>query len=247
MLRVRIQLPKGQPAQQYDHHDLIHDAIINALIIAGADSNDLIGHQAKPWTFAPLGWHKGHTGFAHSLVISTADIQLAQALSRIKPADLTKRRWESSFVNFSAAHIGIEPDPVFPGQNQLGCLFLSPLLLQDKSHTGKSKRWHQNLSNLTPEQLSATINRKLSFVADRVVNLRLYPDSLYLRANPKHSTLINLKVFKNGNKSFVIGMQAPLLLEGNEDDLRLAWYAGIGEKTRSGFGCLGLAEQGVGR
>ena len=42
-------------------------------------------------------------------------------------------------------------------------------------------------------------------------------------------------------------MQAPLLLEGSEEDLRFAWYAGLGEKTRNGFGCLGLIEQGVGR
>jgi CRISPR-associated endoribonuclease Cas6 len=34
-----------------------------------------------------------------------------------------------------------------------------------------------------------------------------------------------------------------MLLQGSEDDLRLAWYAGIGEKTRSGFGCLGLLEE----
>jgi CRISPR/Cas system endoribonuclease Cas6 (RAMP superfamily) len=40
-------------------------------------------------------------------------------------------------------------------------------------------------------------------------------------------------------------MQAPLILEGAEADLRFAWYAGMGEKTRNGFGCLGLAEQGV--
>jgi CRISPR/Cas system endoribonuclease Cas6 (RAMP superfamily) len=38
-----------------------------------------------------------------------------------------------------------------------------------------------------------------------------------------------------------------LVLTGSDDDLRFAWYAGIGEKTRNGFGCMGLAEQGLGR
>jgi CRISPR/Cas system endoribonuclease Cas6 (RAMP superfamily) len=39
----------------------------------------------------------------------------------------------------------------------------------------------------------------------------------------------------------------PLVIEGNEADLRFAWYAGIGEKTRAGFGCIGLAQQGIKR
>ena len=140
----------------------------------------------------------------------------------------------------------MEPDPILPKQGQLGCLMLSPLVLHDDNHTDKGKRWHSNLNDLS-SNLSQIINRKLSFIAQRDVQLSIYPDSLYLRANPQHSVLVNLKTFRDGRKSFVIGMQAPLLLEGSEDDLRLAWYAGIGEKTRSGFGCLGLIEQGVGR
>ena len=246
MLRIRLQIPKGEAAQQYDHLDLIHDALINALLAAGAETTDVVGHQAKRWTFAPLGWHRGHTGFAHSLVISTPDPTLARVFSRINPAHITKRRWDEAYVNFSAASLQIEPDPVFPKQTQLACLMLSPLVLRDHDHPGKGKRWHSDLKVVLPH-LSETINRKLSFVAGREVRLGLYPDSLYLRANPRHSVLVNLKTYKDARKSYVIGMQAPLLLEGSEDDLRLAWYAGIGEKTRSGFGCLGLLEQGVGR
>lgn len=246
MLRIRLQLLKEEPLQQYDHQDLLHDAIVNALIAAGADSADIIGHQAKPWTFAPLGWHRGHTGVTHGLVIATADHGLARVLSRLDPAQVSKRRWDAGSVNFSGATLHLEPDPVLPGQTRLGCLLLSPLVLKDHNHTGKGKRWHSDLNGLSAT-LSEVLNRKLSFIAGREVALQFYPDSLYLRANPKHSVLVNLKVFKDGRKSFVIGMQAPLLLEGSEADLRLAWYAGIGEKTRSGFGCLGLIEQGVGR
>jgi len=246
MLRIRLQLSKSEPLQQYDHYDLIHDALINAWIAAGADSSEVIGHQAKPWTFAPLGWHRGHTGVAHGLVVSTADAGLARILSRLDPAQVVKRRWDAAGINFAAARVRIEPDPILPQQTQLGCLMLSPLVLQDETHTGKGKRWHHNLSGLG-ENLSRIINRKLSFMAGRDVQLHLFPDSLYLRANPQHSVLVSLKTCKDGRKSFVIGMQAPLLLEGSEDDLRLAWYAGIGQKTRSGFGCLGILVQGVGR
>jgi CRISPR-associated endoribonuclease Cas6 len=246
MLRIRLQLPKSEPLQQYDHYDLIHDALINAWIAAGADSSEVIGHHAKPWTFASLGWHHGHIGVAHGLVISTVDAGLARTLSRLDPAQVTKRRWDAASINFAAASVRIEPDPILPQQTQLGCLMLSPLVLHDENHTGKGKRWYQNLSALGAN-LSSIINRKLSFMAGRDVQLRISPDFLYLRANPQHSVLVSLKSFKDGRKNFVIGMQAPLLLEGSEDDLRMAWYAGIGQKTRSGFGCLGLLEQGVGR
>lgn len=246
MLRIRLQLSKAKPLQQYDHHDLIHDALINALIAAGAEKSEVIGHQARPWTFAPLGWHHGHAGVAHSLIVSTVDARLAQALSRLDPAQVVKRRWDAASINFAPANVRIEPDPILPRQSQLACLMLSPLLIHDDSHTGKGKRWHKNL-NAIGDDLSRIINRKLSFIAERDVRLNISPDSLYLRANPQHSVLVNLKTFKDGRKSFVIGMQSPLLLEGSEDDLRLAWYSGIGEKTRSGFGCLGLLEQGVGR
>lgn len=246
MLRIRIQLPKNMPAQHYTHLDLIHDALIHAWIAAGAENHDVIGESAKPWTFAPLGWHRGHQGIAHSLVVSTASPELARVLSRLDPAKVVKRRLDEHSVNFANATMRLEPDPLMPGQRQLGCLLLSPLVLQDKCRGDNKKRWHTNLAELQAT-LSERLNRRLSCIAGRTVSLRVIPDGLYLRANPKHSVLVNLKAYNDGRKSFVLGMQAPLLLEGAEDDLRLAWYAGIGEKTRSGFGCLGLAEQGVGR
>jgi len=246
MLRVRLQLPKQAPLQVYDHQDLLHDAIINAWTAAGANSEDLIGSQAKAWTFAPLGWHRGKQGLAHGLVIATADRGLASSLSRLDPAEVTKRRWDAQSVNFSQARLQLEPDPILPQQQQLACLLLSPLLLQDHTSAPKQKHWHSDLRVLG-DNLSERINRKLSFMAGRDVNLSIQADDLYLRANPEHSVLVNLKVFQNGQKSFVVGMKAPLVLQGSDEDLRLAWYAGIGEKTRSGFGCLGLVAEGVGR
>lgn len=246
MLRIRLQLSKEEVLQSYDHYDLLHDALVNALIFAGADSSELIGHQAKPWTFAPLGWHRGHQGLAHGLVVSTSDAGLARILSRLEPSQVVKRRGATASINFTKAKVLLDPDPLLPNQTQLACLMLSPLVLHDENYTGKHKRWHSNLTYLS-ENLGQIINRKLSFIAKRAVQLSVNPDTLYLRANPQHSVLVNLKTFADKRKSFVIGMQAPLLLEGSEDDLMLAWYAGIGEKTRSGFGCLGLVEQGVGR
>lgn len=244
MLRLRIQLLKPEKAQTYSHQDIIHDALVNAWAAAGATTEDVIGGDSKPWTFAALGWHRGHTGFAHTLIVSTPDVDLARFLTRFKAETITKRRFDDEYFDFSKASISIEPDPIFPQQTQLACLFCSPVVIQDHARSGKKKVWHSNLAEC---DLASRVNARLSKLTGREVNLSIVPDSLYLRANPKHSVLVNLKRFKNGNKSFVVGMQAPVILSGSEEDLRLAWYTGLGEKTRNGFGCLGLLEEGLGR
>ena len=124
----------------------------------------------------------------------------------------------------------------------MGFLMLSPLAISKKGV--KPKRWIKNLKDV---DLSGAINYRLGKQADREVKLNCQPDSLYVRANPEHSVLVKLKSGDGPNGKFVIGMQAPIVMSGSEDDLRLAWYSGVGQSTRNGFGCLGLAERGVGR
>ncbi|CAA6814072.1 MAG: Unknown protein [uncultured Thiotrichaceae bacterium] len=242
MHRVRIQLPVRQ-SQQYSHYDLLHDALIHAWVDAGASPDMVIGFEAHHWNFAALGYHRNKEGFAHTLVVSTPSKVLAEVLEEFDPSAIRKMRGHSGeTVNFAAASISREEDMIPPQQGIMNMLLLSPVLIQDRSQP--KKRWYKNLHDV---DLAGAVNHRLSRLANRPVNLMVQPDSLYLRANPKHSVCVNLKHFSNGRQNFVIGMQAPLVMAGSEEDLRFAWYAGIGEKTRSGFGCLGTMEQGVGR
>lgn len=242
MFRIRISLPKTQRPQAYNHQDIIHDALVNAWDKAGLESQFITGEFAKNWNFAPLGYHRKHNGYVHSLIVSTPDPELGLILQHFKAEHITKRRWDEHFINFSEASIEIEPAPIFPKQQELSCLLLSPLVLKDKEKSLLGKKiWHKNIQHCP--DLNKRINQRLSKIANREVHLNIIPDPLYLRANPEHSVLVQLK--QKQYKSFVIGMQFPLVLQGSEDDLRLAWYAGLGEKARNGFGCLGLAEQGV--
>lgn len=235
----------------YVNQDILHDALVNAWTAAGAESEQVIGASALPWNFAVLGWHRQGGNQAHSLVVSTPDPNLARILARLDPAHIRyARALTAESVDFSAADIRIEPDPIAPGQTLLGVVMLSPLAIRDyvpstpSTSSGTGKRWHTDLSQV---DISAAVNARLSKISRREVKLNIQPDSLYLRCNPKHSTLVPLKRLANGKTAFVIGMNAPLVLQGPEEDLRLAWYAGIGEKTRNGFGCIGLAERGIGR
>ncbi len=242
MLRIRIQLPKGQLAV-YRHLDLLHDALVNAWTAAGAPPDLVLGAQAGPWNFAALGWHQAREGRTHTLVVSTPNRELTNYLYQLDPAEVRQARASTAeVVDFSRASVSIEPDPIPPGQGVLGCIMLSPLAISERS--GQGRRWHKDLKTL---DISTAVNHRLSRLTDRSVRLQIQADTLYLRANPDHSVLVSLKGNGAGQNAFVIGMQAPLVLAGPEEDLRLAWYAGIGEKTRSGFGCLGLLQQGVGR
>ena len=198
--------------------------------------------SARPWNFAALGRQTHKETVAHSLVVSTTDTALAQWLYQLKPKDIEYARLKTlERVSFAEAEITYEPDPILPQQNALGALLLSPLAIKEKNN---AKRWHKNLTEV---ELSQAISQRLSRIAGREVRLQVQADSLYVRCNPKHSVLVPIKKMPNGKLAYIIGMSAPLVLMGSEADLRFAWYAGLGEKTRSGFGCIGLAERGVGR
>jgi CRISPR-associated endoribonuclease Cas6 len=241
MLRMRFRLPRGVTAS-YRYLDLIHDALVNSWTAAGVSVDQVLGAQARPWNFATLGFRRAGRNHVHTLVVSTPDPDLARGLARIGPRDIQHARAATAEVlDFSSAVATVEPDPVPLGEGALGLLMLSPLAIRKQD---SSRHWHNNLNDLN---LASAINQTLARLSGRPVALQAQPDRLYLRANPDHSVLVPLKELTGGRRVYVIGISAPLVLAGSEDDLRLAWYAGIGEKTRLGFGCLGLAERGIGR
>lgn len=240
MYRIRLELPKRH-GLRYRFRDLLHDALINAWTAAGAKAEEVIGADARPWTFASLGHHRKQDNIVHSLVVATPCERLAESLGRLRPDKVLKVRPSTGEeIDFAEAAVRPEPDPIAPGQQRLPALMLSPLTVRDP----RTRRWHKDFAQ---GDIPAAINHRLSRLAGRKIDLRVTPDRLYLRANPRHSVLVPQKGFGKGKISFVIGLSAPLLLEGTEEDLRFAWYAGIGEKNRNGFGCLGLLEEGVGR
>lgn len=242
MYRIRLRLPKGRMAQ-YRHLDLIHDALVNALLAAGANVEELLGMAAQPWNFAALGFYRGHLGQAHSLILSTPSARLAPALRALNPGHCRYARAATDeWFDFTDADRIHEPPPLTSPDCGVGMLLLSPLAIRDQSRDGHA--WHTHLARV---DLGAVVNQRLSRIAGRPVALSVQPDSLYLRAHPRHSVVVSTKGLPGGRHAYVIGMQAPLVLSGSQEDIQLAWYAGLGEKTRNGFGCIGLAEEGVGR
>ncbi len=90
------------------------------------------------------------------------------------------------------------------------------------------------------------IGQRLARAVGRDVALRWRADSLAVRSLP-HRFNTDIKVHpKTGRAVSVAGTVLPFVMEGTEDALRLAWYAGLGSKTRMGFGCWDVQPQGMG-
>lgn len=244
MYRIRIVLPKRKVVA-YRNLDIFHDALIHAWIEAGTSSDAVLGPGAGIWHFGTLGWRHHQESRVHTLVVGTPDGSLAACLKKMDPAAIQySRALTGEHVDFSEADIIEDLDPVGPGQATLGLVMLSPVAISRPNRKPGDPRWHTSMKEV---DLSRAVNHRLSRLTGRSVNLTLSPDHLYLRAHGSHDTLVQTKEMKNGHRAFVIGMRAPLVMGGSESDLRLAWYAGIGEKNRMGFGCIGLAERGIGR
>lgn len=135
MHRLRLHLPSGRWAT-YRHLDLVHDALVNALIAAGAQPEQVIGAQALPWTFAPLGFHHHHEGKVHTLVVSTPSSALAPILAALDPGTLRyARTMTGELFDFTAATVDIAAPPMLTAQAVLGVLTLSPIAITNRSVT----------------------------------------------------------------------------------------------------------------
>lgn len=244
MHRVRITLPKNHAAS-YEFLDILHDALVNAWVSAGAAPEKIVGPAAHLWHFGALGWRSRQCNFVHTLVVGTPDEELARFLGRIRQEEIRQARAVTGeAVDFSAADIHVDPSPVVPGQTHLGVLMLSPLAVSIPIASRNGRKWQKCLTDFDVGQ---AVSMRLSRLAQRKVQIRIWPDTLYLRSHPQHDVLVRIKKKTNGKEAFLIGMKCPLVMEASEQDLELAWYAGIGEKNRSGFGCIGAVEKGVGR
>ncbi len=241
MYRLRIQLPKPHRVR-YRYWDILHDALVQGWLATGLPAAAITGPEARPWHFAPLGYHQdSQENHCHTLVVGTPDPHLGQHLARFSPdAVRYARAITREQVDFAGAQLIPDLDPLNPAQSTLGVLLLSPLAIRDPA----TRQWWTHLET---GDLSAAVNARLSRISGRPVKLHIVPDSLYLRANPKHSVLVPLKGSAQGRTHFAIGLSAPLVLSGSTADLQLAWYAGIGQKNRNGLGCIGLISEGVGR
>ena len=238
-MRVRLAAPRGERVR-LRFLDSLHGALVNAWTTCGACGEDVVGRAAGNWSFGAVGAATSKGFVLKAVVIGAEGGPLEPVLLRLVPETVRKTSVNGDVVDLAAWDIAVEELPVICGPGATGTLpaiMLSPLAL---SVRGQKGRWHNDLTKVG-SGLGEAVNFRLSRLTGRDVRLKAEPDRLYLRANPKHSTLVHTRAVPGGKPAFVIGMVCPLSISGQLEDLRSAWTLGIGEKNRYGFGCIGYA------
>ena len=238
-MRIRLSAPRGEYAR-FHFLDSLHASLVNAWTSCGARTVDVIGREAGNWSFGAVGKATAKGFLLKSVVVGAEGDPLESILPEMVPDMVRKSSTNGDVVDLSAWDRVVDELPVVcrPGENTvLPAIMLSPLAV---SVSGRKGRWHDDLSKAGPD-LEEAVNFRLSRLTSRHVRLTIEPDRLYLRANPKHSTLVRTRAVRGAKPAFVIGMLCPLLISGRLEDVRSAWALGIGEKNRYGFGCIGHA------
>ncbi len=237
-MRIKLLAPRGDRAR-FRFLDSLHGALVNAWTTCGALGEAIVGREAGNWSFGGVGTATSR-GFILKSVVVGAEGELEPILQNLIPEAIRKRSTNGDVVDLAAWDATREELPVVcePGNDAaLPAIMLSPLAL---SVYGQKGRWHDDLTKAGPA-LEEAVNSRLSRLTGRNVRLKVEPDRLYLRANPRHSMMVRTRAVNGDKPAFVIGTMCPLTLSGRVEDLNSAWSLGIGEKNRYGFGCIGHA------
>lgn len=236
-MRIKIDL-SGAP-QTLRYNDSMNAAIVAGLTAAGLASEEVTGAKALPWTFALHRAASRHRrqdrddaprGITVSgLTISSPSDRIAEALSRIEPADITVASSNGDQICCAGGLI-LRDEPDFQ-DGVMEVTFASPVLLMRKKEGSQKTVWANDQDEI---DLGPALHRGLSNRAGRDLDLRVSP----LGGTPQDKVVIPLRRDARIGKDMMMpAFRIPLHLDGAAEDLRFAYLAGFGAKTRAGFGC----------
>lgn len=244
MFRIRVRCGRGRRIT-YTNADVIKDAAFNMLLATGCPAERLAGDAARHWGAGAICPRKIAPNMpvrqTSEILVSTIDPEITAYLRKADPGAMRKHQSATGeTIDMSGATIVSDLDPVVPGTTFIDAIALTPLVVsrQDRKEGALKGKFHDDASAC---DLTAAVNHRLSRIAGRAVSLNLVPDDLYLSTRRgAHAVRADIKMM-NGRAGVVVGLVFPFVLCGTPEDLRLAWYAGLGEKNRLGFGFFGLA------
>ena len=226
----RILLTLSRPAR-FRYLDTVHAALVTALRRSGAEEHQVLGLGAAPWTFAAGG--RGFPGGMirmDSITLSTPDPALGLAMLRLNGNDAQIRSSNGDELDLSGAACQPVPIPLHPDQDRLAVSFASPFLVSER---GGKKAYARTLAGL---DLSSAFSAGLTRRLGREVRLRVEQDRLSAATDGAEPRLVRVR--RSGARDLILpALSAVLTLVGRPADLRDAYLAGLGEKTRYGFGC----------
>ncbi len=229
----RIRLVFDPPSPRFLYLDSVNAAIVAGLVDAGAASASVVGSKAVPWTFAVKGFSQlGGLTFVSGLTVSTPDVQLADALRRLNPAAMCAHSSNGDILDFKGAKIEDEARLPHGAVSELAVAFGSPFAII-KPKAGRTKtEFHDDLDGV---DLAAALRAGLQRRASRDLDIDFQVDPL-TRAVDGRRRLVPTR--QAGSRRILIpAFSMPLTVRGRPDDVRFAYFAGLGAKTRGGFGC----------
>lgn len=242
MKRYRFELPSPRP---YITQDLIHDALVAALLDVGASSEQVVGPKALNWNFAPLtagGRYDAERGVStrrmRGLVVSSADPTVSGWLEQLQGEQIVAARALSGeMISLAGSVKREEASPFTKHQEATAVYWLSPFLRRAPRADGKASKqaWVTDPKEIEKQSPGGKLAERLGRQGD--MGLFWAADRLSLRSGPtRHG--VDIKVHPHtGRALWVSGTKTPFVLSGPTESLVLAWYAGLGAKTRMGFGC----------
>lgn len=223
---------------QFRFLDSIHGAIVEGLVHAGVSGDQVVGTMAHPWTFACFGWtRRGGLRTLSRLLVSSASETISAAFGKFDPAVIRKASTNGDVINLEGARIRPETHAPVPGTCEYCVFFPGRFALPRLKATRSTTEYARSTADTDfPAALKAGLDRR----SGRNLDLEVAIDPLTL-ATQGHAVPVALR--KSGERRILIpAFDMPVTLRGNPDDLAWAYHAGLGAKTRQGFGCPVLAK-----
>lgn len=232
MIRLRIDLPYDAFEAVCRCRDNVKNIIDSALSRYGYSRVD---NTPVRYGFGVLSRPVGKEGLRRieRVILGSADPRIAQAIAKITSEDLLEPSMTPG-AGLDLRQARIIRDERWTPAEALSLYALSPIraLVYDKG--GRSR------ALLTPGlEFNAALNRAMACRFGRSFRLTFIPDALYARARGGNlSASMAIKIREDSRPVCLPGIVTPFVLAGSSEDLRDAWFSGLGAGTGMGFGCV---------
>lgn len=228
----RMMLSLKTDPQKYVYLDSVHAALVAGLSEAGLSSDELVGRNALPWTFACQGRARpGGVKSVFDILLSTPDEKVAAAFENLNLWNARVQSSNGDKIDLSRGQLRDEKRGP-SGSGEVCVMFASPFCLIQKTGQCEKTRMISCVDEGDiREAIEGSVKRRLGGAAD--IEVAIDKLTLMTQSQARWVRLRN----QNGMDIKIPAFNMPVTLRGDSKDIDWIYHAGIGAKTRQGFGC----------
>lgn len=237
MIRLRISLPLNAYEAVCEDRGRIKNIIDNALSKYEYHRTD---NRPVRYGFGVISRPVGKQGLrkVERIYLGSSDPEIAAAIGKIVSEDLI----EPSLVpgaGLDLRRAKISKDERWVPCEAMSLYAISPIRILAREEGGRSK----SVLSIGPD-FSQILNRTMETRFGRPFRLTFIPDRTYsfiMKGRLSASMAVGKR--PDGRAICLPGIVTPFVLAGPSDDLRVAWFSGLGAGTGMGFGCVEEAHE----